>query len=189
LTAPTTTDITLPLVIYNNNTTPNPTATRSRIPIVAAQPDIGSSTAGPGGRALVMNVTNSCVGATTEPFTVTTVRPKIVNGTCSAETETVPTVLEITLTGVRNATTAQVTVTIGTTAITGTAVTFTGRANSSGTLTPATDTPGFDHIDVALPASLAGAGDVPIVVSVLINGVTYTSRPTTDTPPKITINP
>jgi hypothetical protein len=86
-------------------------------------------------------------------------------------------------------TTSQVTVTIGTTAISGTSITFTGLANAGGTLTPATDTPGIDHINVTLPASLAGAGDVPIVVSVLSGSVTTTSRPTTDTPPHITINP
>jgi uncharacterized protein (TIGR03437 family) len=190
LAAPTTTDITLPIVIVNTNTTPTPTATRSRVPIVAAQPDIGSTTNGPGGRAAVTNVTNTCAGPTNEPFSATTTRPKIVDGVCSAtETETVPTVLEIVLTGVRNVTTSQVTVTIGTTAITGTSITFTGLANAGGTLTPATDTPGIDHIDVALPASLAGAGDVPIVVSVLSGSVTTTSRPTTDTPPHITINP
>jgi uncharacterized protein (TIGR03437 family) len=191
LTAPTTTDNTLPIVILNNNAASNPPSViRSRVPIVAAQPDIGSSTNGPGGRAAVTNVTNSCAGPTNEPFTVTTVRPKIVDGVCSAtETETVPTVLQILLTGVRGAQTGQVTVTIGTTAITGTSITFTGQTNSAGTLTPATDTPGLDTINVALPASLSGAGDVPIVVSVTINGVTFTSRPTTDTPPHITINP
>jgi hypothetical protein len=190
LAAPTTTDITLPIVIVNVNTTPTPTATRSRVPIVTAQPDIGSTTNGPGGRAAVTNVTNTCAGPTNEPFSATTTRPKIVDGVCSAtETETVPTVLEIVLTGVRNVTTGQVTVTIGTTAISGTSITFTGLANAGGTLTPATDTPGIDHINVALPASLAGAGDVPIVVSVLSGSVTTTSRPTTDTPPHITINP
>jgi phage tail sheath gpL-like len=98
-------------------------------------------------------------------------------------------VLQILLTGVRGAQTGQVTVTIGTTPITGTSITFTGQTNSAGTLMPATDTPGLDTINVALPASLSGAGDVPIVVSVTINGVTFTSRPTTDTPPHITINP
>lgn len=185
LTAPSTTDITLPIVIFNRN---NGTVIRARIPIVPAQPDIASSTAGPGGRAAVFNVTNPCTAGTAEPFNVTTVRPK--GGVCNAtDTETVPTVLEIILTGVRNATKAQVKVTIGTTDITGDAITFAGTKDVTGTNTPATDTPGIDQINVALPATLAGAGDVPIVVSVTIGSQTFTSRPKEDTPPKITINP
>jgi hypothetical protein len=47
--------------------------------------------------------------------------------------------------------------------------------------------PGFYQIDVLLPASLAGAGDVPIVVSVVVGTQTFTSRPV-DTAPRITIN-
>lgn len=189
LTAPATAGGTLPIVIFNSNTG---TVIRGNIPIVPAQPDIASSTAGPGGRAAALNITNPCAAGTAEPFSVTTVRPK--GGVCTAtETETVPTVLEITLTGVRNAQTSQVKVTIGSTDIIGAAtnspITFTGTANATGAATPATDTPGIDHINVALPSSLAGAGDVPIVVSVTINGVTYTSRPKEDTPPRITINP
>jgi hypothetical protein len=47
--------------------------------------------------------------------------------------------------------------------------------------------PGFDIINFTLPASLAGAGDVPVVVSVSKNGVTTVSRPAA-TAPHITIN-
>jgi hypothetical protein len=179
LTAPTGTDITVPFIVVNTNTTPNPTVVRSRVPLVPAQPDISSSTNGPGGIATVVNVTNPCLTkAPMGPFSVTTVRPK--GGDCaSTETETVPTVLAITLTGVRNVTKSQVTVTIGTTAITGDAIVSVTQQ----------DMPGWDQINVTLPASLAGAGNVPIVVSVLVNGVTFTSRPTTDTPPTITITP
>jgi hypothetical protein len=45
---------------------------------------------------------------------------------------------------------------------------------------------GFDFINFALPASLAGAGDVPIQVQ-FSRGITTVSRPP-DTAPRITIN-
>jgi hypothetical protein len=48
--------------------------------------------------------------------------------------------------------------------------------------------PGFDIINFALPASLAGAGDVPIQVTFARSGgITTVSRPP-DTAPHITIN-
>jgi len=103
----------------------------------------------------------SCVG---EPFSVTSV---------DSTGATVPTVLEINLTGVRFAAKTSVTVRIGTTDITGDNVTFVGP----------TGMPGFDKIDVKLPATLAGAGDVPVIVTVGL----VTSRPA-DTAPHITIN-
>jgi hypothetical protein len=93
--------------------------------------------------------------------------------------ELVATVLEISLTGVRFATTSEVTVTIGTTGISGSAITFVG---------PNRDMPGFDLLTFTLPESLAGAGDVPIVVTVVKSGTNFTSRPTT-TAPHITIDP
>jgi uncharacterized protein (TIGR03437 family) len=69
-----------------------------------------------------------------------------------------------------------VTVTIGTTTLSGAAII--GFRPSL--------TPGFDQIEVELPASLAGAGDVPVIVSATVGGATFTSRPA-DTAPHITI--
>jgi uncharacterized protein (TIGR03437 family) len=161
--APTTGTTTYPVVINNNGN-----LIRTTITIQAAQPDIFSNILGPGGRASVFNITNPLIIGTPEPFTVTS--PNQLG-------QTVPTVLRIILTGVRNVTTSQVTVRIGTTDLTGAAILFVGP----------TDTPGLDQIDVQLPASLAGAGDVPVIVSVTINGVTYTSRPA-DTASRIQIN-
>jgi hypothetical protein len=48
--------------------------------------------------------------------------------------------------------------------------------------------PGFDVIQFKLPATLAGAGDVPIQVTFTrAQGITTVSRPA-DTAPHITIN-
>jgi hypothetical protein len=47
--------------------------------------------------------------------------------------------------------------------------------------------PGFDVIQFKLPAALAGAGDVPIIVTVTRTIGTFTSRPAA-TAPHITIN-
>jgi hypothetical protein len=73
---------------------------------------------------------------------------------------------------------SEVTVTIGTTAISGSAILFVGPNQSM---------PGFDLLTFTLPESLAGAGDVPIVVTVNKSG-TFTSRAVA-TAPHITINP
>jgi uncharacterized protein (TIGR03437 family) len=158
---------TYPVVINNNGS-----VIRSTVQVLPAQPDIFTSTQGPGGRAFVFNVTNPVV-ETAEPFTVTTT---YLNAQGQVVTE--PTKLRIILTGVRGVTKAQVAVRIGTTDLTGAAI-----------LTDALprDMPGFYQIDVQLPASLAGAGDVPIIVTVTINGQVLTSRPA-DSAPRITIN-
>jgi uncharacterized protein (TIGR03437 family) len=69
--------------------------------------------------------------------------------------------LRIFLTGVRRVTDkSQVTVRIGTTDLTGTAIVQ---------VLPS-DLPGTDQIDVTLPSSLAGAGDVPVIVTILNSG-------------------
>lgn len=161
--APTTGTNTYPVVINNNGS-----LLRTTITLQAAQPDIFTSTDGPGGRAEALNITNPLSPGTPEPFNVTSP-----NETGAI----VATVVRFFVTGVRNATTAQVTVRIGTTDITGASILFVGP----------TDTPGIDQVDVRLPASLAGAGDVPVIISVTINSVTYTSRPA-DTAPRILIN-
>jgi uncharacterized protein (TIGR03437 family) len=166
------------VTIFNNGA-----VIRTSLVLNPAQPDIFTSSNGPGGRAAVLNVTNPCVAPPGEPFTVTTSRPVgSANGDCtSAQTETVATQLLIMLTGVRGLTTgAGVTVRIGTTDIVGTA------AADSPVQVSASNTPGFDQIRVTLPASLAGAGDVPVIVTVVTGGGTFTSRPA-DSAPRITI--
>ena len=124
---------------------------------------------GDGGRALVCNVTNgTAFPCLLEPFSVMS----------PDNTATLaPTILQLNLSGVRLATeAAQVTVTIGTTNITATSI------------RPNPNMPGWDQIDFTLPASLAGAGDVPIVVSIFIGGAAFNSR-AADTAPHVTISP
>ncbi len=144
------------------------TVFRGFVQIVAAQPDIFTDTRGPGGRAGAANVTDPNT-RTGEPFSVTST---------DATGATVPTVIELTVTGMRNVQKAETTVTVGTTAITG---------DSIVAIQPNPNMPGFDIVLFKLPASLAGAGDVPVVITVQHNGVTTSSRPA-DTAPHITIN-
>lgn len=167
--APTSGTATYPVVINNNGTT-----IRSTIQISIAQPDIFTMTDVFGtNRAAVLNVTNPLSAGSPEPFSVTTTYID-----SSGQTKTDPTILRIFLTGVRRITDkSQVTVTIGTTALTGSAIVQ---------IAPS-DLPGTDLIDVTLPASLAGAGDVPVIVSITNGGNTFTSRPA-DTAPRIRIN-
>jgi uncharacterized protein (TIGR03437 family) len=148
-------------VVINNNGT----VFRTFINILGAQPDLFETA----GRATVFNVTNPLV-RTSEPFQVKSL---------DQSNNLVATVLEVTLTGVRFATPSEVTVTVGTTTISGAAILFVG---------PNRDMPGFDLLTFTLPESLAGAGDVPISVTVIKNGVTSSSRPAA-TAPHITINP
>jgi uncharacterized protein (TIGR03437 family) len=170
---PTTGTTTYVVVINNNGTT-----IRSTIQIVIAQPDIFTVTNAFGSnRASVLNVTNPLSAGSPEPFNVTTT---YVNS--SGQTVTEATKLRIFLTGIRRITDpAQVTVRIGTTDIVGTATAATTPITIS-----QSDLPGTDQIDVTLPATLAGAGDVPVIVTILNSGTTFTSRPA-DTAPHIRI--
>ncbi|MCA1618543.1 MAG: hypothetical protein LC795_04360 [Acidobacteria bacterium] len=175
-----------PVAIFNKGTVVDTgTLIRTSLVLNAAQPDIFTSTNGPGGRAAALNVTNPCVAPPGEPFPVTTTRPagSGTTGDCtSAQTETVATQVMFLVTGVRGVTApANVTVRIGTTDIVGTA-----DPNTSPVKIGPSNTPGFDQITVTLPASLAGAGDVPVIITVTAGGVTSTSRPA-DTAPRITI--
>jgi uncharacterized protein (TIGR03437 family) len=164
-----------PVVIFNNGA-----LIRTSLLLNIAQPDIFTTTNGPGGRAAALNVTNNCVGGTAEPFTVTSLRPT--GGFCPATTmEPVATKLLFMVTGVRGVTApANVTVRIGTTDIVGTA-----DATSPIAIGPS-NTPGFDQITVTLPASLEHAGDVPVIITVTTTAGTFTSRPA-ETAPHITI--
>jgi uncharacterized protein (TIGR03437 family) len=146
-----------PVVINNKGT-----VIRGQLTIVGTQPDIFTSTNGPGGRAVICNITNPTIATCViEPFNVTTPDS---SGTV------VPTVLEIHLTGIRGVTASTINVTIGTTVIVPSAA-F------------SLDQPGFDVIDLTLPATV-DRGDLPVVVKV----GTATSRPA-DSAPKVTINP
>ncbi|HEX8852897.1 MAG TPA: hypothetical protein VF754_05385, partial [Pyrinomonadaceae bacterium] len=161
----------LPVVINNNGA-----VIRTSLVVNSAQPDILTSTNSAGGRAVVLNVTNPCVAPTTEPFTVTSTRPT--GGVCTATTtETVPTQLLIMLTGVRGLAPSNITVRIRDTDISGASILSVGPSRTAG----------FDQIIVQLPASLAGAGDSPIIVTATVNGITFTSRPA-DSAPRVTIN-
>lgn len=166
--APTTGTATYPVVINNNGTT-----IRSTIQISIAQPDIFTMTDSFGtNRAAILNVTNPLSAGSPEPFSVTTT---FINSSGQAETD--PTILRIFLTGVRRITDpTQVSVSIGSTTLTGAAIVQ---------ITPS-DLPGTDLIDVTLPASLAGAGDVPVIVTIS-NGGTFSSR-AADTAPLVRIN-
>lgn len=138
---------------------------RGFVQIIPGQPDIMSSTMDANGRAIAFNVTNPMM-RTMEPFSVTT----------TSGSTTVPTVIELSVTGVRGALRTEITVTVGTTAITTDGIVL---------VQPNTEMPGFDIINFTLPASLAGAGDVPIQVTFSRGGTT--SRPAA-TAPHITIN-
>jgi uncharacterized protein (TIGR03437 family) len=137
---------------------------RGSVQLLVSQPDIFTSSNGAGGRAQVTNAFNG----TPEPFTVFTPRPR---------RPRTPTVLRIFLTGVQSVTSAQITVRIGTTTLTGAAI----RSNAV-----QTEMPGFYSIDVQLQSDMAGAGDVPVVVTVTIGGQSFTSR-LEDTAPHILI--
>jgi len=149
----------LPAGIYPIAINNNGTVIRGALTIVGAQPDIFTSTNGPGGRAVVCNATNPAV-CSPEPFTVTTN-----DGTGTQ----VATILRVSMTGVRNNLASTITATIGTTAI---------IAGSNAT----SDLPGTDLVTFTLPSTV-NVGDLPIVITVGGAG----SRDTT-TAPHITIN-
>ncbi|HYN24334.1 MAG TPA: hypothetical protein VES69_04760, partial [Pyrinomonadaceae bacterium] len=141
------------------------TQLRGLLQIVPAQPDLFSA----GGRAAIVNVTNP-LARTGEPFTVTSM---------DGSGMTVPTVLEITLTGVRGVTPAEVKVTVGTTDITGASIVL---------VKPNLEMPGWDIINFMLPASLANSPDVPVIVTVTRGTAVFSSRPSA-TAPLVTISP
>jgi uncharacterized protein (TIGR03437 family) len=151
-------------VILNNNGT----VIRGSITIVPARPDIFTDlpTAGPGGRARVVNATNTPVFS--EPFTVTTIKRR--------GSRRVPTVLRLFLTGVNNFANTNFTIRVGNNEITGTGVV------SNAVLVA----PGVYTVDFTLPPELNAAGDVPIIVTITSNGQTFTSR-LDDTAPRVRI--
>jgi uncharacterized protein (TIGR03437 family) len=150
-----------PVVINNNGT-----IIRSTLRILPTQPDIFSTVDGPGGRAIIFNVTNPMFELAEPP------------GGFPVTTGGMPTVLRIILTGVRGIAASAVTVRIGSTTLTGAAI----RSVAS------RDMPGFDQIDVQLPSSAAHSCNVPVIVSVTSGSLTFTSRPA-DTAPVTSIGP
>ena len=153
--------LTYPVVVNNNGS-----VTKGWVTIVPSRPDVFSTVFGPGGRASALNVVNRV--HMPEPFTVTTVRVK--GG------QRVPTVLRLRLTGVEGAAASNFSIRIGSQTITGTPV------KSGGVLVE----PGVYYVDFELPAGLSGAGDQPIVVTVIAGSATFSSR-LDDTAPRIRI--
>lgn len=145
------------------------TLLRGLVQVVASQPDIFTSTNDAGGRAVAFNVTNPAA-RTMEPFNVTSP---------DASGASVPTVIELSVTGVRSVVPAEITITVGTTVI--------PVANVL-TVKPNPEMPGFDFINFSLPATLVGAGDVPVVVTFARTSAAATSSRPADTAPKIRIN-
>jgi hypothetical protein len=139
-----------PIVINNNGTVMKNTVT-----IVPTRPDIFNKEnfAGPGGRSKLFNVVNTVF--TGEPFTVRTIKRR--------GNDLVPTILRIHMTGIASVTAGSITVRIGD-------VTVAGRTNST------IFEPGVYTFDFELPASLQGTGDRPVVVTVTVDGVSFSSR-------------
>ena len=140
-----------PLVINNNGL-----VLKTMIALVPARPDIFNTAmfAGPGGRARLLNVTNTVF--TREPFSIRTVRRR--GG------RLVPSVIRVFLTGVENRIASEISIRIG-------GVTIPGAA------TPAvTFEPGVNTFDFNIPSDLEGAGDQPVIVTVSIGGTLFQSR-------------
>jgi uncharacterized protein (TIGR03437 family) len=154
-----------PIFIRNNNT-----EIRSVLSLVNNQPDIFTDPTRPG-RAFALNITNTTMGVgTLEPFNVLTN-----DGTG----RNVPTVLAVSVTGLQNVAPSQLTVRVGTTDITGPdLVLYVNR----------TGFPGVQEVWFRLPESLAGAGDVPVIVYLTSAGQVYSSAPEGANPPRIRIN-
>jgi uncharacterized protein (TIGR03437 family) len=153
-----------PIVINNNGT-----VIRGNIAIVAAQPDIFTDPIGPGGTAIVCNAT-----AEDNPATLGAciVQPNYSITSDNGSGTQVPTILRLSVTGVRGTVASLANVIVGTTSIVANKVTT-------------ADQPGFDFVYITLPSAV-DRGNLPVVVRV----GAATSRPTPgDTPPRITINP
>lgn len=151
-----------PIVINDNGI-----VVRGSITVVPARPDIFTflPAPGPGGRARIFNASNRVL--TREPFTVTNVRLR--GGVRRA------TVLRLFLTGVNNVPASALSVRVGSVDIPAASIS-----------NPVLREPGVYSIDVTLPPTLNGAGDVPIIVTVTASGQTFQSR-LDDTAPRFRI--
>jgi hypothetical protein len=143
----------LPIVINNNGI-----VMRDFVAIVPARPDIFRSdlVVAPGGRARLFNVTNTVFR--TEPFAVRTIKRK--------GNVMVPTVLRVYATGIADVPPQFVSIRIGDKVI--------QAAGIEGT--PMIFSPGVYYFDFRLPASLDGAGDQPVVITVTLDGTKFESR-------------
>lgn len=156
-----TTGTNYPVVINNQGS-----EIKGFVTIVPARPDVFSTVFGPGGRAQARNVTNRV--HTPEPFTVTTVKVK--GG------QRVPSLIRLRLTGVEAATAANFSIRIG-------SVTIPAANIETGSVLIE---PGVYYVDFELPATLNGAGDQPIVVTIVAGSASFSSR-LDDTAPRIRI--
>jgi hypothetical protein len=152
-----------PVTINNNGV-----VFRSFVTLVPSRPDIFRMdlVAAALGRARAFNVTNTVFR--TEPFAVRTIRRR---GNIM-----VPTVVRLYLTGVEGAAPANITIRIGNITIPPAGIL------SSAVLVE----PGVYTVDFELPASLEGAGDQPIIVTVTTGQSSFSSR-LDDTAPRIAI--
>jgi uncharacterized protein (TIGR03437 family) len=154
------TGVSQPMVINNNGV-----VMRHNITIVPARPDIFNKEGilGPGGRAVLFNVTNTVF--TTEPFAVRTIQRK--------GNRLVSSVLRIRVTGVANIAAALVSVRIRDVIL-------------SASTIPVKVEPGVYTFDFVLNDNLRNAGDQPIVVIVNAGGTSFSSR-LDDTAPRVAI--
>lgn len=156
--------VSYPVVINNNGL-----VIKGNVTVVPARPDIFTNlpTPGPGGRAKIFNATNRVL--LTEPFPIRTFKLR--------GSRLVPTVLRVYITGLDPRISQAVTVRIG---------------NSSEivvdtvTTPPVLVEPGVYALDFSLPATLQGAGDQPIILTITAGGTVYQSR-LDDTAPRLTI--
>jgi hypothetical protein len=150
-------------VVLNNNGV----ALKDTLTLVAARPDVFTTGApGPGGRARMLNITNTVF--TREPFTVFTIQRR--------GARRIPSKMRLYLTG------------LGTGANTSYSIRI-GEATAQGTsilAAPVLVEPGVYYIDFAMPTNLIGDGDRPVVVTVRVSGVDFVSR-LDDTAPKVFI--
>jgi uncharacterized protein (TIGR03437 family) len=143
-----------PVVINNNGTVIKGTLT-----LVPGRPDIFTDlpTPGPGGRTRILNVTNYPF-QTGEPFSIRTIKRR--------GNKLVPTVLRVYLTGVNFFSRNAISIRVGSQTISGASIVSEVIERE----------PGIFTIDFTLPPELAGAGDVPIIVTVSVGGTTFSSR-------------
>lgn len=144
---------TYPLVLNNNGTELKTTVT-----LVPARPDIFNveGLLGPGGRTKLFNVTNRVY--TTEPFTVTTVSVRPAGR--------VATKLRIYLTGADRARINNTSIRIGSFPL------LSPPIVSDAVMVA----PGVYTIDFTLPYGVNRAGDQAIILTVIVDGVSFSSR-------------
>lgn len=140
---------------------------RGKVPIVATQPDLFSTTGGVGGRALSFNATNSPL-LQGEPYLVTQVRLR--GGV------RVPSVIRVLMTGVQGVPGSSFRIRVGPTQ---TAIPLAAGAVPD-------ELPGYYRVEFQLIPGMSGQGDSVVVASITVGAVVYESR-VDDTAPRILI--